>query len=254
MKQAIKLCIAVTALCLAISSCGIDLEEYDGVKAMAAGGETEGAHTVALKNDGTLWAWGSNRYGQLGDGTGGVQPVTNDKSSPVQVGADYWVAVAAGYYHTVAIKNDGTLWTWGRNGSGQLGHGTIGSPGSDKNSPVQEIRGDKDWSAVAAGGNHTLAIKNDGTLWAWGNNGYGQLGDGTKDSSVIPKQVVTDKKWRALSVSLGHIVAIDTDDNLWSWGWNGNGQLGDGNTAGEKTSPDKVFINSDKTTQFSNVK
>jgi hypothetical protein len=75
-----------------------------------------GSHTVAIKADGTLWAWGRNQAGQLGDGT------TEDQSSPVQVGtATNWLAVAAGHHHTVAVRSDGTLWAWGRNQSGQLG-------------------------------------------------------------------------------------------------------------------------------------
>ena len=247
-----NLVISLLTLTIAFTSaCGVDLDEDDGVKIVAAGQN----HTVALKNDGTLWAWGRNYNGQLGDGTGGVLPLTeaNNKSIPVQIGADYWIAVAAGDYHTVAIKNNGTLWAWGKNNSGQLGDNTIGSTTNDKNSPVQESSKDTNWIAVSACGDYTAAIKNNGTLWAWGNNGYGQLGDNSTSSSSNPKQVVTDKKWSALSVGFGHIVAIDTDGNLWAWGWNGQGQLGC-ETSGDKSTPVKVVNSDPGKTQFGNVK
>ncbi len=134
------------------------------------------AHTVAIKTDGTLWAWGYNEYGQLGDGT------WEDKNTPTQIGTDTdWEAVAAGDYHSLALKTDGTLWVWGNNGYGQLGDGTT----VNKNIPTR-IGIDTDWSAIAAGFYHTIALKSDDTLWAWGYNNYGQLGDGTawKDSPV----------------------------------------------------------------------
>ncbi|NLH74160.1 MAG: RCC1 repeat-containing protein, partial [Verrucomicrobia bacterium] len=113
-----------------------------------------GYHTLALKRDGTLWAWGLNEDGQLGDGT------REDKSRPVQVGtASDWAAVAAGYWHTVALKRDGTLWAWGDNQYGQSGDGTT----EDKSRPVQ-VGTATDWAAVAAGLWHTVALKRDGTL------------------------------------------------------------------------------------------
>ena len=128
-------------------------------------------HTLAIKSDGTLWAWGYNYSGQLGDGT------TSNKTTPVQIGTGTnWSQIAAGGYHTLAIKSDGTLWAWGYNSYGQLGDGASGG-GNYKTTPVQIGTG-TNWSQIAAGGYHTLAIKSDGTLWAWGNY-YGQLGDAT---------------------------------------------------------------------------
>jgi alpha-tubulin suppressor-like RCC1 family protein len=123
---------------------------------------------VAVKSDGTLWTWGRNEWGQLGDGT------MVNQSSPVQVGSTTnWRSVAAGHEHTVAVKSDGTLWTWGRNEWGQLGDGTM----VNQSIPVQ-VGSATNWQSVAAGHEHTVAVKSDGTLWTWGGNSYGQLGDG----------------------------------------------------------------------------
>ena len=124
-------------------------------------------NTCSVKTDGTLWTWGLNTNGQLGDGT--VTP----KSSPVQVGAlTNWASASCGgdgaagsVGFIVAVKTDGTLWSWGGNGWGQLGQGDI----VHRSSPVQ-VGALTTWASVSAGGRHTLAIKTDGTLWAWGYN------------------------------------------------------------------------------------
>ena len=146
-----------------------------------------GGHTVAVKTDGTLWAWGNNSNGQLGDGD-----TTDQWSSPVQVGTDtHWASVAAGFDHTVAVKTDGTLWAWGSNSNGQLGDGA-----TDQWSPVQ-VGTDTHWASVAAGNASTVAVKIDGTLWAWGSNWIGQLGLGVGDMTDrwSPMQVGTDTNW-----------------------------------------------------------
>ncbi|WP_417909802.1 hypothetical protein [Candidatus Electronema sp. PJ] len=189
------------------------------------------AHTVAIKADGTLWAWGENGSGQLGDGT------AIDKVSPVQIGTlTDWKIVATGYAHTVAIKTDGTLWAWGDNSSGQLGDGTT----TNRTSPVQIGLG-TDWATVAAGGtaglvgSHTVAIKTDGSLWAWGSNNAGRLGDGTTIDRNIPIQIGNDTDWRSVSAGGAHTVAIKTDGTVWAWGFNGSGQVGDGTTADRAT-------------------
>ena len=121
---------------------------------------TGGSHTINLKKDRSLWAWGFNDFGQLGDGT------SVDRRSPVQIGSDTdWAKIAAakGGYHTIALKRDGTLWAWGRNDYGELGDGTF----VERRSTVQ-IGTDTDWAEISAGAYHTLALKNDASLWAWG--------------------------------------------------------------------------------------
>jgi alpha-tubulin suppressor-like RCC1 family protein len=141
-----------------------------------AGGQS---HTIALKSDGTVWAWGHNDYGQLGDGT------TTMRTTPVQVSNLSGVhAIACGTHHVVALKGDGTVWTWGRNVNGQLGDGTW----TDRHTPVQveDLNG---VCAVAGGGDHTIALKCDGTVWTWGRNLDGQLGDGTSRFRNTPVQV-----------------------------------------------------------------
>ncbi|MCX7736025.1 MAG: T9SS type A sorting domain-containing protein [Candidatus Kapabacteria bacterium] len=187
-------------------------------------------HTVAIKGDGTLWAWGRNEYyGQLGDGT------TTNRTIPIQIGAaTNWESVACGYYHTIAIKGDGTLWAWGNNQYGQLGDGTT----TTRTSPVQ-IGAATNWESVACGGSHTIAIKGDGTLWAWGENYSGQLGDGTTTTRTSPVQIGNETNWVSVACGGSHTIAIKDDGTIWAWGRNDYGQLGDGTTT-TRTSPVQI--------------
>ncbi|RAK69491.1 hypothetical protein [Hymenobacter edaphi] len=175
------------------------------------------SHSAVVKADGTLWAWGRNQYGQLGDGTVG------DKVTPVQVGTGRaWRSVAVGSYHTVALRQDGTLWTWGHNRFGQLGNGT-----SLGQTTPQQIGTATTWLKVSAGGTHTVALKSDGTLWTWGYNGLGQLGDGAASSGRdTPAQVGTSAGWQSVSAGWNSTLALRTDGTLWAWGDNQYGQLG----------------------------
>ncbi|WP_250255376.1 T9SS type A sorting domain-containing protein [Chryseobacterium sp. Marseille-Q3244] len=186
-------------------------------------------HSVGLKTDGTLWTWGKNGAGQLGDGT------TNTRITPKQIGTgNNWMKIAAGYAHTVAIKKDGTLWSWGYNSAGQIGDGTT----ADKMIPTQ-IGTATDWADISTGDGYTFAIKSNGTLWAWGLNTSGQLGDGTKINKTIPIQIGTANDWKTVAAIVYHTIAIKKDGTLWAWGSNMNGQLGDG-TKTEKLIPTKV--------------
>ena len=188
-------------------------------------------HSAAIKTDGTLWLWGSNNCGSLGDNT------LTDRSSPVQTisGGNNWKQVSAniGGYDisglTAAVKTDGTLWTWGRGSFGQLG---IGSTAAYRASPVQTISGGNNWKQVSAGGLHVAAIKTDGTLWLWGYNGDGLLGNNISLGCVVsPVQTISGgNNWKQISASIVATAAIKTDGTLWLWGRNssaGAGLLGD---------------------------
>jgi len=186
---------------------------------ISAGGD----HTIALKSDGTLWAWGNNSSGLLGNDS------TNSKHVPTQESSadTHWSAISTGYYHTVALKSDGTLWAWGRNRYGQLGNDSD----TDKHVPTQEESADNHWSAISVGYYHTVALKSDGTLWAWGRNSSGQLGDNSSDDKLVPTQENSaDTHWSAISAGYYHTVAQKSDHTLWAWGENASGQLGNDTT------------------------
>ena len=177
-------------------------------------------HILAIKADGTLWAWGSTGSGRLGIGPTYVLQQT----TPIQVGLDTdWATVAAGRRHSIGIKTDGTLWAWGDNSYGELGNGTT----TDSDVPIQ-VGTDNDWVEVSTAGSHTLALKADGSLWAWGFNFRGQLGNGTTTDSDIPIQVGTSTDWTVVSGGAYHSLSIKTDGTLWAWGYNGYRALGTG--------------------------
>jgi len=133
--------------------------------------------------------------------------------------------VAAGSNFSAALKSDSTLWTWGGNGSGQLGNGTT----TGTNTPGQVGTGTT-WSAVAAGSNFTAAIDTGGNLWTWGGNGSGQLGNGATANTSTPGQVGVGTTWAVVAAGSDFMVAIDRGGNVWAWGDNSSGQLGNGTT------------------------
>jgi probable HAF family extracellular repeat protein len=214
------------------------------VAAVAAGD----SHSIALKQDGTVWAWGSNFSGQLGNGT------FDDSSVPVQVitesGAvlDNVVAVATGSWHSLALRSDGTVWTWGANWSGQLGDGTTSDhwaaaaitlpPASQQASTqvMKVIRLTNSSATVTvtklvAGGSHSLALLSDGTALAWGGNWNGQLGTGNFDDSLAPVAVAGLTNAIALAAGDSHNLALRSNGTIWAWGNNSSGQLGIAGTA-----------------------
>jgi len=196
---------------------------------------------MVIKSDGTLWGWGTNSEGELGDGT------SIERLSPIKIGTEYnWAQIAVGCRYTIALKNDGSLWAWGNNQSGQLGDGTtIG-----KLSPVH-IGQDTDWVQIAASNNNNndnedfvLALKSDGTLWAWGSNYYGQLGNDTTTYRKSPYKIGADNDWSQVSAGMYHAVALKNDGTLWSWGYNTDGEIGDGSTTA-RHAPVQVGLDSD---------
>lgn len=225
------------------------------------------SHLMAINQDGSLWSWGANFCGQLGDGT------KNNRSTPAFV-LENVASIVACHANTMAVKRDGSLWVWGFNGYGQLGDGTM----TDRATPVHIMdnvasvstglehtmirkqdgslwgRGSNifgqlgdgttskqltpvyildDVVSVSAGYFYTMAVKQDGSLWGWGDNSYGQLGDGTMNDRLVPTKIMDN----VASVSTGeyHTMVIKKDGSLWGWGWNANGELGDGTTAARST-------------------
>jgi len=189
---------------------------------------------VAIRTDGTLWAWGNNSHGQLGDGT------TTQRNAPVRIGSDSnWASVSAGWQHTLAVRTDGTLWAWGNNADDwRLGAVWDGDM-TYTTTPIQ-VGTDSNWASVSAGGRHTVAVRTDGSLWTWGFNQFGQLGDGTTVGRFAPVRIGTDNNWASVSAGDSHTVAIRMDGSLWAWGGNGQGRLGDGTTT-SRASPVRVM-------------
>ena len=192
-----------------------------GVPATTPGNSlTASAHSLVL-NNGSAWAWGDNRDGQLGDGD------TTDSSTPLAVaGLNKIISIAGGGSHSLAVTADGKVWSWGANASGQLGTGT----NSDSAKPL-EIPNLSGISAVAAGEEHSLALSDDGKVWAWGENSSGQLGDGTTVNRNTPVQVELPTDIVAIAAGKVHSMALARDGTVWSWGGNYYGQLGDGTVA-----------------------
>lgn len=216
-------------------------------------------HTAAIKSDGTLWAWGLNTSGQLGDGT------FIDKNLPTKVGVDNkWKQVSCGDSYTLAVKLDGTLWAWGANLYGRFGDGSISQ--EVKSSPTQ-IGNGTNWTQVAAGNTQSVgiksdgslsnfnstgdvlisdysgtlnwsqaatcysisAIKADGTLWGSGGNVWGEIGDGSTTSRIKPVQIGSDNMWTKVVCGNYYTLGLKRDGTIWAWGMYDNGSLGLGN-------------------------
>ena len=177
---------------------------------------TGGNYSVALKKDGTVWAWGLNRTGQLGNGT------TQDSAVPRKIpGLNDVTAIATGGAHVVALKKDGTVWVWGGNQSGQLGTG-----GQQDCLIPTRLQGLQNITSIAAGAYNTSVLKSDGTVWSWGFNGSGQLGIGSSKRSRTPVQISGLSGITAIAAGNWHVAALKSDGTVWAWGNNDAGQLG----------------------------
>jgi len=193
-------------------------------------------HSLAIKTNGTLWAWGNNSQGRLGDGT------SLPRSSPVQLGAlTNWSQAAGGGSMTGAVKSDGTLWTWGYGGYGRLGNNSVIS----QSSPVQ-IGSGTSWSHFSAGANDSFAVSAAGALYAWGRNRHGE--NAQNDSFTVnsvarssPTQVGALTDWRYVAGGQYHVLAIKTNNTLWMWGREAiSGCLGQNTYSTSRSSPVQV--------------
>jgi len=183
-----------------------------------------------------LWVWGLGTDGRLGNAV-----TTGNISTPVttSAGGTNWKQVSSGGYHTAAIKTDGTLWTWGRGTTGQLGNAVITSAST----PVTTFSGGTNWKQVSAGNIHTAAIKTDGTLWIWGTSVFGRLGNGatTGNISTPVTTFAGGNNWKQVDCGGSITAAIKTDGTLWTWGYAGNGYLGTNNTTPTRSTPVTTF-------------
>jgi RHS repeat-associated protein len=189
------------------------------------------SHNVALRSDGTVWTWGLNANGQLGDGT------TTSSSTPIQVpGITNAIAVAAGGSHTLALLADGTVRAWGLNANGELGNNST----TESHTPVT-VSGLTGVTAISAGGMHSLALKSNGTVWAWGDGSSGQLGNSSTSEYHTPQQTTATNLGTATAISAGSTFseAIKSDGTVWTWGANSKGQLGN-NATGLQSAPVQV--------------
>ena len=203
-------------------SAPIQVSGLSNVKSVHAGGQ----HSIAVKRDGTVWAWGRNFEGQLGDGTTTIRVVPRQIPGLTDV-----VSVSAGGTYTALVRSDGTVWTFGENAGGQLGRGSVFA---DYPTPGQ-VPGLSGVVAVSAGGGgaqaHTVALKSDGTVWSWGYGVYGQLGNNSLNDSLNPVQAAGLTAVTDVSAGGYFTLARRSDGTVWGWGYNGNYELGNPNAA-----------------------
>ncbi|WP_210063466.1 S-layer homology domain-containing protein [Pseudarthrobacter sp. PvP004] len=191
-----------------------------------------GYNAYALKSDGTVWAWGSNYYGQLGNSSGGQY-----SSVPLEVqGLNSVRSIAANGNTAYALRSDGTVWAWGNNTKGQQGQGhTLGTG----HTPLQ-VQGLTDVTKISGGGNSGYALKGDGSVWAWGYNGEGQLGNGTTVNSLVPVRVSGLDGVRDIVGTSYGALALRNDGTVWAWGHNGLGLLANGTYQGHSDVPVQI--------------
>jgi alpha-tubulin suppressor-like RCC1 family protein len=188
-------------------------------------------HACGLRSNGTVWCWGVNGSGQLGDGN------TDDSSVPVQVGGGgTYTAISSGGAHNCGLRNDSTVWCWGGNWEGQLGNND--NTHTDSSVPVQ-VSGGGSYTAISSGVYFSCGLRNDSTLWCWGQNDYGQLGNGNTNQQDAPVQVAGGGTYISLGAGYRHSCGLRTGGVAWCWGQNDSGQLGN-NSLSDSLSPVEV--------------
>ncbi len=210
MNKILRCSLLTAAVCLTSASYAAENENPQW-KTVSASDNT----TYAIKADGTLWGWGDNEQGQLGTAAEGMKC----SSTPVQIGDDNtWKAAygarGAGFF----IKEDGSLWSIGSNEKGMSGVGD----GVTKHTALVQVGTDTDWQNVYTSVTwcySVLAIKTDGSLWAWGDGSSFSLGQGNVDSKAVPTRVGTDNDWKQASIGSTHVLALKNDGSLWGWGF-----------------------------------
>ena len=180
-----------------------------------------GSHTCAISVSSSLYCWGRNSFGQIGDGT-----INTPRLSPYRVGAaGVWNSITAGETHTCGITTAKNLYCWGHNADGQVGDGTINTPRLS----LYRVGAAGVWTTITAGGGHTCGITRAKNLYCWGFNTEGQIGDGSTDSPRLSLyRVGAAGVWNSIAAGGGHTCGITTAKNLYCWGYNATGQSGDG--------------------------
>lgn len=198
-------------------------------------------HTLIVKSNGTLWGTGYNDWSGLGVGTSVLSYNTFQQESS---NATNWASVCGTYANSFAIKTNGTLWSAGTNVEGQTGLGTPASLGSNETAVFTQVGTDTNWSSVVGGIYHTLGLKSNGELWSWGGNGNGRLGLGTSGGYQYTPQQVAGTTWASIGATNEASSALRTDGSLWTWGYNANGKLGIGTTV-DANIPTRVGTDND---------
>ena len=181
------------------------------------------SYCIAIDEDGNLWSWGQDEFGQQGLG----RKLKYEIRKPQKITEkNKFTEICAGGIHNLAIDEDGNLYSWGYNELGQLGNGTTVTDYSGPKLIEQGIK----FKKISAGSNHSVAIDVEGNLYSWGYNAYGQLGDGTNNNSSIPKIIMQGTKFKDVGAGAERSYALDVEGNLYAWGYNRNGELGDGTT------------------------
>ena len=208
------------------------------LRALAHAGGSAGGHLCAIAEDESLWCWGVDTFGQLGQGEH-----SESNSLPRPVPGGDWSQAGVGGKQSCATRTDGSLWCWGGNDFGQLG---LGAASDDPVLRPTRVGTANDWTSVAAGGVHSCGLRGAGTLWCWGGNDSGALALGSDEAVVpMPARVGDAQDWDHVTLGIHHGCGVRRDGSLWCWGDNALGQLGQGLDLQPFPSPTQVGIGQD---------